>query len=118
VYANRRRLKTESGIARMRRRGTPIQRTFTHRYDTGSLHRVHLRGPDTIAQRLLIHAAAFHLNLILRQRLGVGTADGGPASRALFFGSCAPCRLQIRIRCWLPLGLSPPTGPTRCSATI
>jgi hypothetical protein len=49
VYANRRRLKTESGIARMRRRGTPIQRTFTHRYDTGSLHRVHLRGPDTIA---------------------------------------------------------------------
>ena len=74
MYANRRRLKTESGIARMRRRGTPIQRTFTHRYDTGGLRWVRLRGPDTIAQRLLIHAAAFHLNLILRQRLGVGTA--------------------------------------------
>jgi len=33
-----------------------------------------LRGKDNIAKRLLIHAAAFHLSLILRQLLGVGTA--------------------------------------------
>ena len=33
-----------------------------------------MRGQDTIAQRLLIHAAAYHLILILRPRLGVGTA--------------------------------------------
>jgi transposase len=42
--------------------------------DTGGLRRVHLRGKDNIAKRLLIHAAAFHLSLILRQLLGVGTA--------------------------------------------
>jgi hypothetical protein len=41
--------------------------------DTGGL-RLHLRGKDNIAKRLLIHAAAFHLSLILRQVLGVGTA--------------------------------------------
>jgi hypothetical protein len=45
-----------------------------------------LRGQDTIAQRLLIEAAAFHLSLILRPRLGVGTTGGGLAYRALLFG--------------------------------
>jgi len=50
------------------------ERTFAHLYDTGGLRRVHLRGKDNIAKRLLIHAAAFHLSLILRQLLGVGTA--------------------------------------------
>ena len=35
---------------------------------------VSARGKDNIAKRLLVHAAAFHLSLILRQVLGVGTA--------------------------------------------
>jgi hypothetical protein len=58
----------------MRRRGVLIERTFAHLYDTGGLRRVHLRGKDNLAKRLLIHAAAFNLSLILRQLLGVGTA--------------------------------------------
>jgi len=33
-----------------------------------------LRGQDNIAKRLLIHAAAFHLSLILQRLLGMGTA--------------------------------------------
>jgi len=74
VYANRRRLKTPTGKALMRRRGVLIERTFAHLYDTGGLRRVHLRGKDNLAKRLLIHAAAFNLSLILRQLLGVGTA--------------------------------------------
>ncbi len=74
VYANRRRLKTSTGQALMRRRGVLMERTFAHLYDTGGLRRVHLRGKDNIAKRLLIHAAAFHLSLILRQVRGVGTA--------------------------------------------
>ena len=52
----------------------PSERTSAHRYDTGGLRWVRLRGQDTVAQRLLTHAAAFHLGLILRPRLGVGTA--------------------------------------------
>ena len=74
VYANRRRLDTESAKALMRRRGELIERSFAHLYDTGGMRRVHLRGKNNIAKRALIHAAAFNLSLILRQMLGVGTA--------------------------------------------
>jgi hypothetical protein len=58
----------------MRRRGELIERSFAHLYDTGGMRRVHLRGKNNIAKRVLIHAAAFNLSLILRQTLKVGTA--------------------------------------------
>jgi transposase len=74
VYANRRRLNTQTGKVLMRRRGELIERSFAHLYDTGGMRRVHLRGKNNIAKRALIHAAAFNLSLILRQMLGVGTA--------------------------------------------
>jgi transposase len=74
VYANRRRLQTEAAKALMRRRGERMERSFAHLYDTGGMRRVHLRGKSNIAKRLLIHAAAFNLSLILRQMLRVGTA--------------------------------------------
>jgi transposase len=74
VYANRRRLDTQTAKALMRRRGELIERSFAHLYDTGSMRRVHLRGKDNIAKRALIHAAAFNLSLLLRQMLRVGTA--------------------------------------------
>jgi len=74
VYANRRRLDTQTAKALMRRRGELIERSFAHLYDTGGMRRVHLRGKDNIAKRALIHAAAFNLSLILRQMLQVGTA--------------------------------------------
>jgi hypothetical protein len=51
-----------------------MERSFAHLYDTGGMRRVHLRGKSNIAKRLLIHAAAFNLSLILRQLLRVGTA--------------------------------------------
>ena len=73
VYANRRRLDTQTAKALMRRRGELIERSFAHLYDTGGMRRVHLRGKNNIAKRVLIHAAAFNLSLILRQMLGVGT---------------------------------------------
>ena len=74
VYANRRRLDTQTARALMRRRGELVERSFAHLYDTGGMRRVHLRGRNNIAKRALIHAAAFNLSLILRQMLGVGTA--------------------------------------------
>src|SRR6266849_2191139 len=74
VYANRRRLDTQTAKALMRRRGELIERTFAHLYDTGGMRRVHLRGKNNIAKRALIHAAAFNLSLILRRMIGVGTA--------------------------------------------
>ncbi len=73
VYANRRRLNTKTAKALMRRRGELIERSFAHLYDTGGMRRVHLRGKNNIAKRVLIHAAAFNLSLILRQIFKVGT---------------------------------------------
>jgi transposase len=88
VYANRRRLKTPTAKALMRRRGELIERSFAHLYDTGGMRRVHLRGKNNLAKRLLIHGAAFNLSLILRQMLRVGTArqaaDLSPALYAAF----------------------------------
>jgi hypothetical protein len=87
VYANRRRLRTARGQALMRRRGTQIERSFAHLYGTGGLRRVHLRGQDHIAKRLLLHAAAFNLSLILRRLLGMGTArQAADRLAALCFG--------------------------------
>lgn len=76
VYSNRRRLQTPTAKALMRRRGELMERSFAHVYDTGGMRRVHLRGKDNIAKRVLIHAAAFNLGLILRKLLGAGTARG------------------------------------------
>lgn len=74
VYANRRRMDTQTAKALIKRRGELIERSFAHLYDTGGMRRVHLRGKSNIAKRALIHAAAFNLSLILRQMLSVGTA--------------------------------------------
>lgn len=86
VYANRRRLTTKTAKALMRRRGELIERSFAHLYDTGGMRRVHLRGKNNIAKRVLIHAAAFNLSLILRQIFRVGTArQAADLFAALYF---------------------------------
>lgn len=40
---------------------------------TGGLRRVHIRGQEEIRKRILIHATAFNLSLVMRQRFGFGT---------------------------------------------
>ena len=106
---SRRRLQTEAAKAWMRRRGERIERSFAHLYETGGMRRVHLRGKNNLAKRLLIYAAAFNLSLILRQMLGTGTARQA-ADRSLRFvcASCASCMRQTAIH-WLldPAGLRP-----------
>ncbi len=73
VYANRRRIKGKRGKRLMRRRGELIERSFADVYDTGGMRRTHLRHHDNILKRLLIHAGAFNLSLILRRTAGAGT---------------------------------------------
>ena len=60
----------------MRRRGEMIERSFAHLYDTGGMRRTHLRGHTNILKRLLIHAGAFNLGLLMRQLIGLGTPRG------------------------------------------
>jgi hypothetical protein len=45
-------------------------------YETGGMRRTHLRRHDNIIKRLLIHAGAFNLGLVMRKLLGNGTPRG------------------------------------------
>jgi transposase len=45
-------------------------------YDTGGLRRTYLRGYQNILKRLLVHAGAFNLGLLMRQAFGHGTPRG------------------------------------------
>jgi transposase len=83
VYGNRRRVGGPRGKQLMRRRGEYVERTFAHVYDTGGLRRVHLRGHPNIFKRLLVHAGAFNLGLLMRQVFGRGTPRGLQGRRPL-----------------------------------
>jgi transposase len=72
VQANRRRTEGDRGKRLQAKRGELVERSFAHMYETGAMRRVHLRGRDNILKRLLIHAGAFNLGLVLRTVLGTG----------------------------------------------
>jgi transposase len=76
VYGNRRRIRGPRGRRLMRQRGERIERSFAHLYDTGGMRRTHLRGHTNILKRVLIHAGAFNLGLVMRHLIGVGTPRG------------------------------------------
>jgi transposase len=76
VYGNRRRIRGRRGRRLMRGRGERVERSFAHLYDTGGMRRTHLRGHENILKRLLVHAGAFNLGLLVRGILGVGTPRG------------------------------------------
>jgi transposase len=71
VYSNRRRIKGERGKRLLRSRGEKLERTFAHCYETGGMRRLHLRGRENIAKRVLIHAAAFNVGLMMRLKYGL-----------------------------------------------
>jgi len=76
VYGNRRRVGGQRGKRLMRRRGEYVERTFAHVYDTGGLRRTYLRGHRNILKRLIVHAGAFNLGLLMRHVIGRGTPRG------------------------------------------
>ena len=76
TYANRRRIKGNRGRALLRRRGDLLERGFAHMLVTGGMRRVHLRGQVNIRKRMLIHAGACNLGLVMRTLFRVGTPRG------------------------------------------
>ena len=76
VYANRRRIASPRGRALQRQRSVRLEQPHAHLYETGGMRRTHLRGHANITKRLLVHAAAFNLGLLMRQAIGVGTPRG------------------------------------------
>src|SRR5262249_30454084 len=73
VYANRRRIRGARGKRLLRRRGELLERPCAHLYETGRLRRTHLRGHENVLKRLLVHASAFNLGLLMRRLFGIGT---------------------------------------------
>ena len=95
VYANRRRIKGERGKRLLRSRGEKLERTFAHCYETGAMRRLHLRGRENIAKRVLIHAAAFNVGLMMRVRYGLRKP------RSLSRSAAAVCALVFALGEWL-----------------
>ncbi len=93
----------------MRQRGERIERSFAHLYDTGGMRRTHLRGHANILKRLLIHAGAFNLGLVMRHRLGIGTPRGLQDRTAILLAALsaflgATRRWLVAISAWHSLG--------------
>ncbi len=83
THANRQRTRGKGGKDRMRRRGELLERSFAHAYETGNMRRLHLRGRDNVAKRVLVHAAGFNLGLLVRIKYGMPKPRNGPgAARA------------------------------------
>ena len=89
MYGNRR-VKGQRGKRLMRLRAERIERSLAHRYETGGMRRVYLKGRENVLKRLLIHVGAFNLSLAMRSKLGAGTprglADARKRAKAAFEG--------------------------------
>jgi len=124
VYGNRRRVRGARGKRLMRCRGEYVERSFAHVYDTGGMRRTHLRGHQNILKRLLVHASAFNLGVLMRQAFGRGTPRGlqgghfDPTALEIAFGMLLAHVWMVARRFWrvwrsLPRGLSTSGTPVR-----
>ena len=95
VYGNRRRIKGERGKRLLKSRGEKLQRTFAHCYETGAMRHLYLRGRENIAKRVLIHAAAFNVGLLMRVSYGLCKP------RSLSAKAAAACALVLALVRWL-----------------
>jgi transposase len=109
VYANRRRIRGERGRRLLRQRGEKLERWNQHLYDRGGMRRVHLRGRENILKRLVVHAGAANLGLLMRKVFGKGTPralqgrlqailSAANAFRCLWLG---PMMLVRRLHHWM-----------------
>jgi transposase len=72
VYANRQRVRAKRSKRLQKLRGELCERSFAHCYETGGMRRLYLRGSGNALKRVLVHAAAFNLGLLLRKLSGWG----------------------------------------------
>jgi transposase len=109
VYANRRRIRGERGRRLLRQRGEKLERWNQHLHDRGGMRRVHLRGRENILKRLMVHAGAANLGLLLRKVFGKGTPralqgrlqtviSAANVSRCFWSGPAMPVR---RLHHWM-----------------
>jgi len=97
VYANRRRIRGERGKRLLRQRGEKLERWNEHLYDRGGMRRVHLRGRANILKRLVVHAGAANLGLLMRKLFGVGTPRALQSRLGLVFSLITDLKRAIRL---------------------
>jgi transposase len=104
VYSNRRRIRGDRGKRLQSMRGERIERSFAHLYETGRIRRTHLRGHDNIRKRVLLHASAFNLGLLLRTMIGRGTPRGlqGLLSLISVLTTAVRDALEASAALWIP----------------
>ena len=122
VYGNRRRVGSARGKRLLRCRGEYVERSFAHVYDTGGMRRTHLRGHQNILKRLLVHASAFNLGVLMRQAFGRGTPRGlqgrrfGVGALKIAFGMFVKRIWTAATRLWSTSRLMP--GVVRTYSTV
>lgn len=91
-HQNRARCRRDKGKRLLRKRGELVERPNAHLYETGGMRRLRLRGRVNANKRLLIHAAAANLGLVMRKKFGFGTPRGlAEAAAAVFSFVVAWC---------------------------
>jgi transposase len=124
VYGNRRRVRGTRGKRLLRGRGEYVERSFAHLYDTGGLRRTHLRGHQNILKRLLVHAGAFNLGILMRQAFGRGTPRGlqgrrfGVGTLELAFGMFVERVWMAATRLWPVSRRLPGVVPTYSTVVL
>jgi transposase len=115
VYRNRRRIRGARGKRLLRQRGERLERPFAHLYRTGRLRRVHLRGQANILKRVLVHAGAANLALLMRRLFGVGTPRSlqGRVVHLIMLATRWHLALQAIVAFWH--GVAPPIDATHDS---
>ena len=117
LYGNRRRARGNRGRRLQRRRGELMERPFAHRYETGGMRRVWVRGHEQVRKRVLIQAAGCNIGLLLRDLIGVGTPRSlqGRVPAAIF-GLIGPLidlwmrPTRVRATIWPPTAFVAPTA--------
>lgn len=66
-------VKSESGRAKLKRRGMYVERSFAHVLDSGGQRRTTLRGNENILKRHRVATACFNLSLLMRKIFHFGT---------------------------------------------
>jgi transposase len=112
VYANRRRIRGERGKRLLRQRGEKLERWNEHLYDRGGMRRVWLRGRRNILKRLVVHAGAANLGLLMRKMFGVGTPKSLQGSSGAPFSVMNALKAAARML-WPPIA----TESTRFRST-
>ena len=115
---NRRRVRGERGKRLLRQRGEKLERGFAHLLETGGLRRVSVRGQQNILKRMLVHAAASNLGLLMRHRHGIGTPRSLQGLAAASMATVGQAATAVYLSMFLRLGrlvrlVSSIFGPTR-----